>query len=310
MSYSAGHTSYSRDRFCWLPANDLHRQTKSHMKGNVVTKLLGTLNFKFNVTDTPVTIPLQLTVLLAGRRRTRPIVPLSDDDTCSPIGPTAGRGHRTGRHPEVTPRDGGPSPGIARIERTRAHARAHANVPLSVGTPTGRDTIGTARERTHTSLTSSLRPARWPTIGLTRLHDRLPLLAASACRARAQLKLQPAKPLHSIDSAGRIDTARRATACALRCSFSAARCGRGHLDRVNERLHSSSTIGSRRRIFLWAGMRLQTSVLMLADRKVDKSRGRAQEGGDAKQRPSLQYWSAITMSESSKVQGSADVYRV
>ena len=55
-------TSHSRDRFCWLPANDLHRQTKSHMKGNVVTKLLVTLNFKFNVTDIPVTIPLHSTV--------------------------------------------------------------------------------------------------------------------------------------------------------------------------------------------------------------------------------------------------------
>ena len=218
------------------------------MKGNVVTKLLVTLNFKFNVTDIPVTIPLHSTVLFSATVGRSLTVPLLGSHTRSPIGPTAGRGHRTGRHPEVTPRDGGPSPGTARIERTRANARAHANVPLSVGTPTGRDTIGTARERTHTSPTSSLRPARWPTIGLTRLHDRLPLLAASACRARAQLKLQPAKPLHSIDSAGRIDTARRATACALRCSFSAARCGRGHLDRVNERLHSSSTIGSRRRI--------------------------------------------------------------
>ena len=134
-----------------------------------------------------------------GRCRT---VPLSDDDTCSPIGPTAGRGHRTGRDPEVTPRDGGPSPGTARIERTRAHARAHANVPLSVGTLTGRDTIGTARERTHTWLTSSLRPARWPTIGLTCLPDRLPLLAASAYRARAQLKLPPALSMQGIDRAG------------------------------------------------------------------------------------------------------------
>ena len=197
-----GHTPHPRDRFCWLPANDLHRQTKSHMKGNVVTKLLGTLNFKFNVTDTSVTIPLQLTVLLAGRRRTRPIVPLSDDDTCSPIGPTAGRGHRTGRHPEVTPRDGGPSPGIARIERTRAHGRARANVPWDGRDAHGTAHHGTARERTHTSLTSSLRPARWPTIGLTRLHDRLPLLAASACRARAQLKLPPARLMQDISRAG------------------------------------------------------------------------------------------------------------
>ena len=168
----------------------------------------------------------------------------------------------------------------------------------------------TARARVHKQSMGSRRPASWLSLEPTRMPRPLPLLAASACRARAQLKLQPAKPLHSIDSAGRIDTARRATACALRCSFSAARCGRGHLDRVNERLHSSSTIGSRRRIFLWAGMRLQTSGLMLADGKVDKSRGRAQEGGEAKQRPSLQHWAAVPMSGSNKVQGSADVYRV
>ena len=202
MSYSAGHTSYSRDRFCWLPANDLHRQTKSHMKGNVVTKLLVTLNFKFNVTDIPVTIPLHSTVLLAGRRGTRPIVLLWGSHTRSPIGPTAGRGHRTGRHPDVIPRDGAPSPGTARIERTRSNARAHANVPWDGRDAHGTAHHGTARERTHTSLTSSLRPARWPTIGLTRLHDRLPLLAASACRARAQLKLPPARLMQDISRAG------------------------------------------------------------------------------------------------------------
>ena len=173
------------------------------MKGNVVTKLLVTLNFKFNVTDIPVTIPLHSTVLFSATVGRSLTVPLWGSHTRSPIGPTAGPGHRTGRHPEVSPRDGGPSPGTARIERTRSNARAHANVPLSVGTPTGRDTIGTARERTHTSLTSSLRPARWPTIGLTRLHDRLPLLAASACRARAQLKLPPARLMQDISRAGR-----------------------------------------------------------------------------------------------------------
>ena len=56
------------------------------MKGNVVTKLLVTLNFKFNVTDIPVTIPLHSTVLLAGRRGTRPIVLLwgSHDGTAVP----------------------------------------------------------------------------------------------------------------------------------------------------------------------------------------------------------------------------------
>ena len=223
------------------------------MKGNVVTKLLVTLNFKFNVTDIPVTIPLHSTVLFSATVGRSPTVPLWGSHTRSPIGPTAGRGHRTGRHPEVTPRDGGPSPGTARIERTRANARAHANVPLSVGTPTGRDTIGTARERTHTSLTSSLRPARWPTIELTCLPDRMPLLAASACRARAQLKVPPALSVECIDE-GRLDgrdrRPRREAVRAHRCSYSAAPSGYHYVGRANEPVDCSTTTGSRRRISL------------------------------------------------------------
>ena len=53
--------------------------------------------------------------------------PLFRTNTRSPIDPTAVRGHRTGRHPEVSPRDGGLSPGTAQIDRTRAHTHAHAN---------------------------------------------------------------------------------------------------------------------------------------------------------------------------------------
>ena len=140
-----------------------------------------------------------LTVLLSARRRTVPIVPLSDDHTRAPIGPTALGGHRTGSHPSVTPSDGSPSPRAAHIDRTHAHGRTRANVPWDGRDAHGTAHHGTARERTHTSLTSSLRPARWPTIGLTRLHDRLPLLAASACRARAQLKLPPALSMECID---------------------------------------------------------------------------------------------------------------
>ena len=223
------------------------------MKGNVVTKLLVTLNFKFNVTDIPVTIPLHSTVLFSATVGRSLTVPLLGSHTRSPIGPTAGRGHRTGRHPEVTPRDGGPSPGTARIERTRAYARAHANVPLSVGTTTGRDTIGTARERTHTSLTSSLRPARWPTIELTCLPDRMPLLAASACRARAQLKVPPALSMECIDE-GRLDgrdrRPRREPVRAHCCSYSAAPSGYHYLGRENEPVDWSTTTGSRRRISL------------------------------------------------------------
>ena len=41
--------------------------------------------------------------------------------------------------------------------------------------------------------------SRWPSTEPTRIRCRLPLLAASACRARAQHKLQPTKPLQSSD---------------------------------------------------------------------------------------------------------------
>jgi hypothetical protein len=129
-------------------------------------------------------------------------VPLSGSHTLAPIGRTALRACATGSHPKVTPRDGSPSPRAAHIDRTHAHGRTRANVPWDGRDAHGTAHHGTARERTHTSLTSSLRPARWPTIGLTRLHDRLPLLAASACRARAQLKLPPARLMQDISRAG------------------------------------------------------------------------------------------------------------
>ena len=54
---------------------------------------------------------------------------------------------------------------------------------------------GTARARAHTTPTGSLRPARWPSIELRRLRCRLPLLTASACRARAQHMLQPTRTM-------------------------------------------------------------------------------------------------------------------
>ena len=129
-------------------------------------------------------------------------VPLSGSHTLAPIGRTALRACATGSHPKVTPRDGSPSRRATHIDRTRAHGRTRADVPWDGRDAHGTAHHGTARERTHTSLTSSLRPARWPTIGLTRLHDRLPLLAASACRARAQLKLPPARLMQDISRAG------------------------------------------------------------------------------------------------------------
>ena len=86
-----------------------------------------------------------------------------------------------------------------------------------------------------------------------RLRCRLPLLTASACRARAQLKLQPTKPLHGSDWAGcdGVDRRpRRELVCAHRCSFSAAAFCSHHLGRANETMDSSKTIGSRRKVSL------------------------------------------------------------
>ena len=125
-SYSAGRTSYSRDRFCWLPANDLHRQTKSHMKGNVVTKLLVTLNFKFNVTDITVTIPLHSTVphrptsgTLADRPTLGITYPLTDRPDGRPWASdrSASRGNTSGRRPIAWDRPHRP------YTRTRTYTR-------------------------------------------------------------------------------------------------------------------------------------------------------------------------------------------
>ena len=148
--------------------------------------------------------PLHLTGSLPRQRGPAATDPLFRTNTRSPIDPTAVRGHRTGRHPEVSPRDGGLSPGTARIDRTRTHIHAHANDRLESRDAHGTGHHGTPHERTYTSLTGSPRPVRWPTIELTCLLDRMPLLAASACRARAQLKLPPSLSTECIDEGRRM----------------------------------------------------------------------------------------------------------
>ena len=78
------------------------------MKGNVVTKLLVTLNFKFNVTDIPVTIPLHSTVPHRPTRwdaADRPTLgityPLTDRPDGRPWASdrSASRGNTSGRRP-------------------------------------------------------------------------------------------------------------------------------------------------------------------------------------------------------------------
>ena len=78
------------------------------MKGNVVTKLLVTLNFKFNVTDIPVTIPLHSTVphrptsgTLADRPTLGITYPLTDRPDGRPWASdrSASRGNTSGRRP-------------------------------------------------------------------------------------------------------------------------------------------------------------------------------------------------------------------
>ena len=206
------------------------------MKGNVVTfpciyfvwvgLVLGSLLFRLQ----------HLTVLLSARRRTVPIVPLLGSHTLAPIGRTALRACATSSHPKVTPRDGSPLPRAGHIDRTHSHGRARANVPWD-----GRDAHRTApprtaRARAHTLPTRSLRPARCPSTELTRLRCHLPLLITSACRARAQHKLQPTKPLLSSDSAGcdGVDRRpRRMLARAHHGSFSAAPFCSRRLGRAN-----------------------------------------------------------------------------
>ena len=158
------------------------------------------------------------------------------------------RGRATGSHPYVTPSDGSPSLRAAHINRTRAHGRTRANVPWDGRDAHGTAHHGTARKRAHTLPAGPLRPALRPSIRPTRLRCRLPLLTASACRARAQLKLQPTKPLHGSDWAGcdGVDRRpRRELACEHRCSFSFAAFCSHHLGHANDTMDSSSTITSR-----------------------------------------------------------------
>ena len=203
-----------------------------------------------------VLIPLRFrlqyyTVPVVPRVGRLAIVPLFRSHTHSPIGPTALGRHRTGSHPKVSPLDDSPSPRAVHIDRTRSHGHARANVPHD-----GRDAHRTKRpqtahERAHTPPMGPFRPARRPSTRLTRLRCRLPLLTASACRARAQLKLQPTKPLHGSDWAGcdGVDRRpRRELACAHRCSFSAAALCSHHLGRANGMMDSSTTIDSRRKV--------------------------------------------------------------
>ena len=122
-----------------------------------------------------------------------PFVPLFGSHTRAPIGRTALRACATGSYPKVSPLDDSHSPRAGQFDRTRAHGRTHANVPWHGRDAHGTAHHGTARERAHTLPAGPLRPALRPSIRPTRLRCRLPLLTASACRARAQRKLQPTK---------------------------------------------------------------------------------------------------------------------
>ena len=184
---------------------------------------------------------------------TVPTVPLSGSHTLAPIGRTALRACATGSYPKVSPLDDSPSPRAGHVDRTRAHGRTRANVPWDGRDAHGTAHHGTARERAHTLPAGPLRPALRPSIRPTRLRCRLPLLTASACRARAQLKLQPTKPLHGSDWAGcdGVDRRpRRELACAHRCSFSFAALCSHHLGRAKDTMDSSTTIDSRRKTLL------------------------------------------------------------
>ena len=192
-----------------------------------------------------------------SRSRPRPgrsaTVPVFRTNTHAPIGRTALCGRATGSHPYVTPLDGSPSLRAAHINRTRAHGRARANVPQHCRDAHGTTHPRTARERAHTLPAGPLWPALRPSIRPTRLRCRLPLLTASACRARAQLKLQPTKPLHGSDWAGcdGVDRRpRRELAWAHRCSFSAAPFCSRYLGRANGPVDSSATIDSQRKVLL------------------------------------------------------------
>ena len=135
--------------------------------------------------------------------------------------------------------EGVPAASLSQPDRTATKPRPNRDYPRA---GVGND-LQAARD--HSALRPSIRP--------TRLRCRLPLLTASACRARAQLKLQPTKPLHGSDWAGcdGVDRRpRRELACAHRCSFSAAAFCSHRLGRANETMDSSATIDSRRQVLL------------------------------------------------------------
>ena len=193
------------------------------------------------------------TVLFVPTVGRSPTVLLSGSHTLAPIGRTALRACATGSHPKVTPRDGSPSPRAGHIDRTHSHGRARANVPWDGRDAHGTAHHGTARERAHTPPAGPLRPAPRPSTRPTCLRCRPPLLIASACRARAQHKLQPTKPLLSSDSAGcdSVDRRlRRKLARAHCCCFAAAAFCSHHLGRANDTMDSSATITSRRKVSL------------------------------------------------------------
>ena len=193
------------------------------------------------------------TVLSVPKVGRSPTVLLSGSHTLAPIGRTALRACATGSHHKVTPRDGSPSPRAGHIDRTHSHGRARANVPWDGRDAHGKSPPRTARERAHTLPMLSPRSARWPSTRPTSLRCRLQLLITTACRARAQHKLQPTKPLLSSDWAGCDGVGRRPRRKLARahcCCFSAAAFCSHHLGRANDTMDSSTTIDSRRKVSL------------------------------------------------------------
>ena len=194
-----------------------------------------------------------------GRYPDRPTFGIAYPRTDRPNG-TPRRACATGSHPKVTPRDGSPSPRAGHIDRTHSHGRARANVPWD-----GRDAHGTAHHGTARKAanapTRCLRVPCGPLCGRasgirpTRLRCRLPLLTASACRARAtQAAADQAaawQRLGQLRACVGVDRRpRRELACAHRCSFSAAPFCSCYLGRANDPLGSSTTIDSRRKVLL------------------------------------------------------------
>ena len=201
----------------------------------------------------PLRCPLHKLSRLVPLVGHRPDVPLFGSHTHSRIGPMASGGRATGWHPTLTPSDGSPSPRAGHIDRAHSHGHARANVPWDGRDAHGKSPPRTARERAHTLPMRPPRSARWPSTRPTSLRCRLPLLITTACRARAQHKLQPTKPLLSSDWAGcdGVDRRpRRELARAHCCSFSAAAFCSHRLGRANGAMDSSTSIGSRRKVLL------------------------------------------------------------